>query len=262
MTEHTGRRALITGSSRGLGLCFARRLAAGGCDVILHGLEHEDEVAPAISKLGREFGVDASYRRVDLARETDVEDWVATLVREHEGVDILVNNAVIRHFSPIDEFPLEKWQAALAVNLTAPFQLIRGLLPGMKARNRGRIVNLSSLYATRGAVNRPDYVTTKTALLGLTRSVALETARFDITCNALCPGSVLTPDIERRVGEIAQQRGLSRDEAVAVFLEGKQPSGRFVAEADVAEYLAFICSPAARDINGALLTMDGGWSAA
>lgn len=270
MTEHddvpgnvpTPRRALITGSSSGLGLAFGRRLAAAGFDILLHGIEPQQEVAVHCREISQAHGVDVHYLRADLAFEDAVAGLLRSVNDDFGGVEVLVNNAVVRHFSPIDAFSMEAWNTAIAVNLTAPFMLIRGLLPGMKARNRGRIINVSSIYGTRGAVNRSDYVTTKTALLGLTRAVAMEIAPLRITCNALCPGTVMTQAIADRIAELARQRNLGLEAARAAFLEGKQPSGRFIAESDVAEYLAFLCSEAAGDINGATLGMDGGWSAA
>ncbi len=270
MTEHDDsrdssparRRALITGSAAGLGLAFGHRLAAAGFDILLHGLEPEREVAVRCGEISQAHGVDARYLHADLASEAAIAHLIRTLIDDFGGVDVLVNNAVVRHFSPVDAFSMEAWNTAIAVNLTAPFMLIRGLLPGMKSRNWGRIVNVSSIYGTRGAVNRADYVTTKTALLGLTRAVAMEIAPLRITCNALCPGTVMTQAIADRVAELARERNLDLEAAQAAFLEGKQPSGRFIPEGNVADYLAFICSEAAGDINGATLGMDGGWSAA
>jgi 3-hydroxybutyrate dehydrogenase len=176
-------------------------------------------------------------------------------------VDILVNNAVTRHFAPIDQFPVDAWEKALAVNVSAAFHLVRLALPAMRARGWGRVVNMTSIYGERGTVNRIDYVTSKSALLGFTRAVAMETLRDGITCNAVSPGSVLTPGTDVRVRQICNDQGVERSQAERQFLDGKQPSGRFVRPEDVAAVVVFLCGPAARDITGSVLPVDGGWLA-
>ncbi len=178
------------------------------------------------------------------------------------AVDILVNNAVVRHFAPIHEFPVEAWDHAMAVNISAAFHTIRLSVPGMRERGWGRIVNLSSIYGLIGAVNRVDYVTAKTALIGMTRAVALETVGHGITCNAICPGSALTPSIDARIQELMSTEALPRAAAVEKFLAGKQPSGRFVETGNVAALIAFLCGEAGRDITGTAIPIDGGWAAA
>jgi len=254
-----GECALVTGSSDGLGYAIAQGLARAGCNVVLHGLEAESVVQPRCDELVQAHGVQARYVRSDLATEHGAHR-LADAARELGEVGILVNNAVVRHFSPVAEFPIDAWQRALTVNLTAPLQLVQFLLPGMRSRGWGRIVNLSSVYGSRGTVNRIDYVTTKSALLGFTRAVALETSGEGITCNAVCPGTVLTPAIETRVAQIVA-KGVPREEAERQVLAGKQPTGRFVEAGDVAELIVFLCGPAGRDITGAMLPMDGGWLA-
>jgi 3-hydroxybutyrate dehydrogenase len=241
------RTALVTGSTGGIGLAIAARLAEAGCDVVLHG----PGPAPAPELPG------ARYVQAELTRLTEIEAMVA----EIGAIDILVNNAATRHFGPIEATPPAAWDTDLAVNLSAAFHLIRLTLPGMRARGWGRIVNISSIYGLTGTVDRVGYVTTKTALIGLTRAVALETAESGITCNALCPGTTLTPAIESRI-RAAMGKGLGREEAEALQLVGKQPTGRFVEAAAVGAMVAFLCSEAGRDITGAALPMDGGWSAA
>jgi 3-hydroxybutyrate dehydrogenase len=168
---------------------------------------------------------------------------------------------VVRHFAPIEEFPVANWDAALAVNVSAAFHAARLLLPDMRARGYGRIFNMTSVYGMRGTPNRVDYVTTKAALQGLTRAIAMENVDGDVTCHALCPGSVMTPASDRRVQELMAQSGVSRAAAEAQFLEGKQPSGRFVATQSVTQLLLLLCGPAGRDMNGAILPIDGGWLA-
>lgn len=253
-----GRRALVTGSTGGIGLAVAEALAAQGCAVVLHGLAEPAEGSAAADAIARRHGVAARYIRADLADATAV-----TALAEAAGpTDVLVNNAATRHFGPVEAMPPADWDCDLATNLSAPFHLIRLLLPGMRARDWGRIINMSSIYGLVGATERVGYVVTKTALIGLTRAVALETAGTGITCNALCPGSTLTPNIQGRVAALAAQHGLDEAAAAARFLAGKQPSGRFVEAEAVGGFVAFLCGPQGAAITGAALPMDGGWSAA
>jgi 3-hydroxybutyrate dehydrogenase len=257
----SGKCALITGSSAGLGYAIAEGLASGGCNVALHGLENEADAAPQRHALQIRHGVRVVYFCSDLAREQGAVDLVQSARTALGAVDILVNNAVVRHFAPIDRFPVAEWERALAVNVSAAFHLVRLAVPAMRTRGWGRIVNMTSVYGERGTVNRVDYVTTKSALLGFTRAVAMETIGDGITCNAVSPGSVLTPGTEKRVQEICDESGVERAQAERQFLKGKQPSGRFVRPEDVAAAVAFLCSPAARDITGTVLPVDGGWLA-
>ena len=240
-----GKCALITGSSAGLGYAIADGLASTGCNVALHGLESEAAFAGQRKALQERHGVLAAYVHSDLAHEQGAVDLLHSVQSALGAVDILVNNAVVRHFAPIASFPVEAWQKALAVNLSAAFHLVRLALPGMRARGWGRIINMTSVYGERGTVNRIDYVTTKSALLGFTRAVAMETLADGITCNAVSPGSVLTPGTEARVRQICDDSGVEREQGERQFLEGKQPSGRFVRPEDVAAAVAFLCSPAA-----------------
>jgi 3-hydroxybutyrate dehydrogenase len=256
-----GRTALVTGSTGGIGLSMAQGLAAAGCNVVLHGTEAEAAVQAVQAALEREHGVQVGYLQADLADPAAIARMMERIAAMHGGVDVLVNNAVTRHFAPIESFPVAQWEQALAVNVSAAFHTIRLALPGMRARGWGRIFNMTSVYGTRGVANRIDYVTTKTALLGITRAVAVETLRQGITCNAICPGSVLTPNIEDRMQALMQERQLDRDEATRVFLAGKQPSGRFVESAHLADLLVFLCGPAGQDITGAMLPVEGGWLA-
>jgi 3-hydroxybutyrate dehydrogenase len=252
-----GKRALITGSSNGLGLAMASGLAAAGCDVVLHGLESSVDMRETCEALTRQHGVAVSYVCADLSRP----DGVETMMEAAGDIDVLINNAVVRHFAPIEDFPLERWDQALAVNLTAAFRAVQLSLPGMRARGWGRIFNLSSAYGSRAIANRIDYVTTKTALLGFTRAVALETQGQGITCNAVCPGSVLTPNIEGRLTELMARKQLDRDAATREFLVGKQGTGRFVDARHVADLIVFLCSDSAASITGATLPVDDGWLA-
>jgi 3-hydroxybutyrate dehydrogenase len=253
--------ALITGSTQGLGYAMAERLAAEGCNVMLNGFGHPDDIESRRRHLETGYGVRALHHGADLADPRQIEDLVETALSAFGGVDILINNAVVRHFAPLEAFRTEDWDRALAVNLSAVFHATRLVLPGMRRRDFGRIVNISSVYGLFGTVNRVDYVTTKTALIGFTRAVALEAAGQNITCNAICPGTSPTPAIEQRLaGEMARD-GLSREQAVKAFMASRQPTGRFVAMEGVAALAAFLCGPAAADMTGAAIPIDGGWSA-
>lgn len=256
-----GKTALITGSSGGLGLAMAEGLAGAGCGIVLHGLAPVAEVQPLQDRIAQQHGVPVSYLQVDLSDADAVASMVDEAVQSHGGVDVLVNNAVTRHFGPLESLPRDAWEQALAVNLSAPFHAIRACLPHMRQRGWGRILNMTSAYGVRAVANRIDYVTTKAALLGMTRAVALETVQQGITCNAICPGSVHTPSIDARLQELAQAQGLDPEATTRVFLQGKQPTGRFVEAGHVAALLVFLCSAAGRDITGAMLPMEGGWLA-
>ncbi|MEZ5850470.1 MAG: SDR family oxidoreductase [Hyphomicrobiaceae bacterium] len=260
MQRLSSRCAIVTGSVGGLGLAMARALAAEGARVMLHGIEPPGDAAKAVAAL-RDGGGTAAYTQADLRDPAAIEALVNATEDQLGPVDIVVNNAVVRHFSPIESFPAARWDDALAVNLSAPFHLVRLTLPGMRARNWGRIVNLSSAYGFFADANRIDYVTTKTALLGMTRAVAVETARSGITCNAICPGTVMTPAIHSRITAMMDREGLSEEQAVEKYMLARQPSGRPVRAEDVGQLLVFLCSDAARDMNGAALPMDGAWIA-
>jgi 3-hydroxybutyrate dehydrogenase len=254
-----GKWALVTGATAGLGYAVAESLASAGANIILHDLI---EPVQSRDRLHAQFGVDVASVTADLSQRAAIEAMMADLQARFGGIDILVNNAVVRHFSPVEHFPPERWDEALAVNLSAPFHLIRLALPGMKQRKWGRIINMASIYATRAVVDRIDYVTTKTAIVGMTRAVAIETTKSGITCNALCPGTLPTPAIQQKIAGIAASEGRSIDETTGDYLATRQPTGRFVAMEGVGAMAAFLCSPAAQDITGATLPIDGGWSIA
>jgi 3-hydroxybutyrate dehydrogenase len=255
-----GKSALITGSLGGIGFATAKALAAQGCNVMLNGFADAATIDARQSEL-RELGVGAAYHAADLRDPTQIADLIQTTAATHGSLDILVNNAVVRYFGAIENFAPEHWNEALAVNLSAPFHTIRLALPGMRASGWGRIINMASVYGWFATVERVDYITTKTALIGLTRAVALEVARTAITCNAICPGTVLTPSIERRLQNEMQRDGIAREQAEEQFLDNRQPSRRFVPDSNVAGLIAFLCTPHAADINGAALPIDGGWVA-
>jgi 3-hydroxybutyrate dehydrogenase len=256
-----GKCALITGSTGGLGRAAAERFAAEGCNVILNGVAPAEEMAGALSALEKQHGIKALYDRADLRDPEQIGAMMRRAIGTFGAVDVLINNAVVRHFSPIDKFPVERWNEALAVNLSAPFHTIRLALPAMRERGWGRIINVASPYSFFAIANRIDYVTTKTALLGLTRTVALETVDMDITCNAVCPATLPTPAIEGKIRGIAADKGIPVEEARRDYLAERQPGGRYVSLDAVTALMVFLCGPDSRDINGAALPLDSGWTA-
>jgi 3-hydroxybutyrate dehydrogenase len=252
--------ALITGSTGGLGLATAKRFAAAGCNIVLSGFCEPGRIAQVREEIETEFEVRTVYASADLRRPHEIEQMFRESATAFGGVDILVNNAVVRCAAPVEEFPVDAWDEGIAVNLSAAFHTIRLALPGMRERGWGRIINVSSIYGLIGAANRINYVTCKTALIGMTRAVALEVLGQNITCNAVCPGSVLTPVHEAAIVKTMAEERLSRAEAEARFHAGKQPGGRFIAAEDVADLMVFLCGPGSRDINGAALPIEGAWS--
>lgn len=253
----SGRTALVTGANAGLGHAIAQAMAKAGCRIVLNGIVPAEEGDAAAEALRQTAGVEVIYARADLADVAQIE----RLIADAGSIDIVVNNAVVRHFAPIETLTAAEWELSLAVNLSAPFHIARLVLPMMRAKGFGRIFNLSSYYGLRGTENRIDYVTTKTALIGMTRAIALEAGHDDITCNAICPGTVATPDIMGRIARIAETRGITEDDAIRSYLAGRRPAGRFVAPESIAGLIAFLCGPDGRDITGAVLPVDGGWTA-
>jgi 3-hydroxybutyrate dehydrogenase len=256
-----GRSALVTGSTGGLGAAMADALASAGANVMLSGTQPRAAIEPLVREIASAHGVRVDYFSANLAKLGELEQLIAAARQLSGVVEILINNAVVRHFAPIDAFPVDRWENALAVNVSAAFHATRLLLPEMRAAGYGRIINMTSVYGSRGTCNRVDYVTTKAAVQGLTRAIAMENLHGDVTCHALCPGSVMTPASDRRVTELMAHNGVSREAAEAQFLQHKQPSARFVSTRSVTQALLLLCSAAGRDMNGAILPIDGGWLA-
>jgi 3-hydroxybutyrate dehydrogenase len=236
-------------------------LAAAGCHLVVNGFGTTGDISSLTEDLERSGGGRIRHIAADLRDPAHIHRMMADAADAFGGVDILVNNAVVRHNAPVESFGPDDWNEAVAVNLSAAFYTIRAALPTMKRKTWGRIVNVSSIYGLRGAPNRVGYVTTKTALIGLTRAVALETAAFGITCNAVCPGTSDTPVHDATIRSSMASDGLSRSDAEQRLLTGKQPTGRLVAADGVAALIVFLCGPDAADITGAALPIDGAWSA-
>jgi 3-hydroxybutyrate dehydrogenase len=256
-----GQLALVTGSTSGIGLGIATWLAASGANIVLNGFGDAAEVEAARSRLADEHGVDVRYDDADMSRPDAIEAMVQGAIERSGRLDILVNNAGIQHVAPIDEFPVEKWNAILAINLSAAFHTIRHALPAMKRRGFGRIINVASAHALVASPFKSAYVAAKHGIAGLTKTVALEVAEQNITVNAVCPGYVLTPLVQKQIPDTARARGISQDEVVRNVLLAAQPTRKFVSVDEVAALVRFLCSKDAASITGAVLPIEGGWTA-
>jgi 3-hydroxybutyrate dehydrogenase len=257
-----GKNALVTGSTRGIGEAIARALAADGCNVMMNGFGDRNEIERKRASIADDTGAAVKFHGADLADEDQIDDLTQYAEDEFGSVDILVNNAVIRYFHSIDDFDRKNWRHALAVNVTAPFLLTQNMLPGMRARGWGRIVNFSSVLGLAARSGRADYITSKTAMLGLTRATAAETrGEKNITCNALCPGSVLTPNTEIKITELAEEKSISFEVAKDEYLRRRGQKTGYIEPARVAGLVAFLCQEAASDITGAAIPIDRGRSA-
>ncbi len=256
-----GRTALVTGSTSGIGLGIARALAARGADIVLNGFGDPADIEALRAGLAAEHGVRVSFEAADLTRANEIDALFARLTQAGIGIDILVNNAGIQHVAPVEHFPVERWDAVIALNLSAAFHTTRCALPGMKARGWGRVINIASAHGLVASVEKSAYVAAKHGIVGLTKVVALETARTGITCNAICPGWVLTPLVQKQIEARARQAGISQDEARLALVSEKQPSGEFVTTEQLGELAVFLCSDAAAQVRGVAWAMDGGWTA-
>jgi len=256
-----GKSAIVTGSTSGIGLGIARALAEAGADVVINGFGDSDEIEATRSGLEAEFGVRALYSGADMSNGEETVRMVNEAEEAFGSVDILVNNAGIQYVAPVDEFPVEKWQAILAINLSAAFHTTRAALPGMKTRKWGRIINVSSAHGLVASPYKSAYVAAKHGMIGLTKVVALEVAEEGITCNAICPGYVLTPLVEGQIDDTAKARGISRDSVVRDVMLAGQPTKEFVEVGQIGALAVFLSGEAGASITGAALPIDGGWTA-
>jgi 3-hydroxybutyrate dehydrogenase len=256
-----GKTAIVTGSTSGIGLGIARALAAAGCDVMLNGFGEASAIEDERAHIAKDFGVRTAFSAANMASPTEIAHMVEAATHELGRVDILVNNAGIQHTAPVEAFPIERWDAVIAINLSSNFHAIRAVLPQMRERNWGRIINIASTHGLVASVEKAAYVAAKHGVLGLTKVVALETARTGITCNAICPGWVLTPLVEKQIGERASREKISVEQAKSELLSEKQPSREFATPEQIGALTLFLCSQAAAQIRGAALPVDGGWTA-
>jgi len=254
--------ALVTGSTSGIGLAIARAFAAEGANVVINGFGDAAAIEQQRAGIEADFGVKALYSGADMSKGAEIAAMVEAATRDLGGVDILVNNAGIQFVSPIEEFPVDKWDQIIAINLSAAFHAVRAALPGMKARKWGRIINTASAHALVASPFKSAYVAAKHGIAGLTKTVALEAATHGVTCNAICPGYVWTPLVERQIPDTMAARGLTREQVINDVLLTAQPTKEFVTVDEIAAYAVFLTSDAAKSITGAMLTIDGGWTAA
>ena len=256
-----GKGALVTGSTSGIGLGIARGLAAAGADLLLNGFGDAGSISSLRDGLEREFGVTVGFSGADMSRPDQIELMMAEASRTLGAVDILVNNAGVQHVAPLESFPPAKWDQILAINLTAAFHTMRLAIPGMTSRGWGRIVNVASAHGLIASQFKSAYVAAKHGLVGLTKVAALELAESGVTCNAICPGYVWTPLVEKQIGDQAAAHGISRDKVIRDVLLKNQPNKRFATVEELAALTLFLCSPGAASMTGTALPVDGGWTA-
>ena len=256
-----GRVAVVTGSTSGIGLAIATALAANGATIVLNGFGDLMEIEKLCQVLGARYDTPVRYDDADMSDPGAILDMVERVGRSFGPVDILVNNAGIQHVAPVEEFPPEKWDAILAINLSAAFHATRAVLPEMKRRGFGRIVNIASAHGLIASPFKSAYVAAKHGVVGLTKVVALEAAEHGVTCNAVCPGYVWTPLVEKQVEGQAKAHGISRDEVIRKVFLAEQPTKRFATVEEIAATVVFLCGEAANSITGVALPVDGGWTA-
>ncbi len=255
-----GKTALVTGSTSGIGLGIARALASEGANIVLNGFG-EGAAISAIENELHSLSVKTLYHGADMSKPAEIADMIARAQATFGRIDILVNNAGIQHVAPIESFPPEKWDAVLAINLSSAFHAIRLALPKMKAANWGRIINIASAHGLVASAQKVAYVAAKHGLVGLTKTVALETATTGVTCNAICPGWVLTPMVQKQIDERAAREGIAAAKAKSELLGEKQPSMEFVTPEQLGALAVWLCSDAAAQVRGAAWNVDGGWLA-
>jgi 3-hydroxybutyrate dehydrogenase len=256
-----GKVALVTGSTSGIGLAIARAYAKQGADIVINGFGDKDGIEKERAGIESDFGVRALYSGADMSKGTEIAAMIAEAQAKLGSVDILVNNAGIQFVSPIEDFPPEKWDQIIAINLSAAFHAIRAAVPGMKAKKWGRIVNTASAHALVASPFKSAYVSAKHGIAGLTKTVALETATFGITANAICPGYVWTPLVEKQIPETMAARGLTKEQVINDVLLHAQPTKQFVTVEEVADLAVYLASDSARSITGSIIPIDGGWTA-
>lgn len=256
-----GKTALVTGSTSGIGLGIAQALAAQGANVLLNGFGEFDSAQDQVTAAGKAYGIQVDYHGADMSKPEEIEAMMAFAAERFGQVDILVNNAGIQHVAAVHEFPVAKWDAILAINLSSAFHTSRLALPAMQQANWGRIINIASVHGLVGSAQKSAYVAAKHGIVGLTKVTALENATTGVTCNAICPGWVLTPLVQKQVDDRAQALGISVQEATQQLLGEKEPSMQFTTPEELGALAVFLCSAAANNVRGVAWNMDGGWAA-
>jgi len=255
-----GKNAIVTGSTSGIGLAIAHSLAAEGCNILLNGFADKAAIDALVKELQQTYSVQVDYSPADMSKAKDIADMVGMCDRVFGSADILVNNAGIQFTAPVEQFPDDKWDAIIAINLSAAFHAIKAALPGMQKRNYGRIVNIASVHGLVASVNKAAYVAAKHGLVGLTKVVAIENGEHDITCNAICPGWVHTPLVQKQIDDNAKAQGISPEDATRKMLE-KQAMKRFNKPEQIGGLVVFLCSDTAATMTGTPVIIDGGWTA-
>jgi 3-hydroxybutyrate dehydrogenase len=256
-----GKSALVTGSTSGIGLAIARAVAAQGANVTINGFGDKAAIEKERSGIEKEFAVTAVYSPADMTKPAEIADMVKAAEKTFGSLDVLVNNAGIQFVSPIEDFPIDKWDQILAINLSAAFHAIRAAVPGMKSRKWGRIISTASAHSLVASPFKSAYVTAKHGIAGLTKTVALELATFGVTCNCISPGYVWTPLVEKQIPDTAKARGITEEQVKRDVILAAQPTKEFVTVEEVASLAVYLCSDAAKSITGANLSIDGGWTA-
>ena len=256
-----GKTALVTGSTSGIGLGIAKSLARQGANILLNGFGDVDGPRAEVLEAGKASGIQVDFHGADMSRAAEIEDLFKHANDKLGGIDIVVNNAGIQHVANIEDFPTDRWDAILAINLTSAFHTTRLALPGMKQKGWGRIINVASVHGLVASAQKSAYVAAKHGLVGLTKVTALETATTGITCNAICPGWVLTPLVQKQVDAKAAEHGISNEEAKKLLLGEKEPSMQFTTPEELGDLAVFFCSPGANNVRGVAWNMDGGWTA-
>jgi 3-hydroxybutyrate dehydrogenase len=256
----TGKVSLVTGSTSGIGLGIARALAEAGSTVMLNGLGLAADIAKTRDQIEADFGVKVSYSAADMTSHDAIAEMIAATIAGHGRLDVLVNNAGIQYVAPLDQFPVEKWNAILAINLSSAFHTTRLALPAMRQNKFGRIINIASAHGLVGSPFKAAYVAAKHGIVGLTKVTALETAEDGITCNAICPGYVYTPLVEAQIDSQARAHGISRESVIREVLLAQQPNKHFASVEELGALTAFLATDAAASITGIALPVDGGWT--
>jgi 3-hydroxybutyrate dehydrogenase len=256
-----GKSTLVTGSTSGIGLAIARAMAAQGANVTINGFGDAAGIEKERSGIEKDFGVKAVYSPADMTKPAEIADMVKTAEKTFGSLDVLVNNAGIQFVAPIEEFPIDKWDQILAINLSAAFHAIRAAVPGMKSRKWGRIISTASAHSLVASPFKSAYVTAKHGIAGLTKTVALELATFGVTCNCISPGYVWTPLVEKQIPDTMKARGMTEEQVKRDVLLAAQPTKEFVTVDEIASLAVYLCSDAAKAITGANLSIDGGWTA-
>ena len=261
MSMLKGKTALVTGSTSGIGLGIAIALARQGANIVLNGFGDVDGPKAQVQEAGKAHDIKIGYHGADMSKAAEIEDMMKYAASEFGRVDILVNNAGIQHVAPVQDFPVEKWDSIIAINLSSAFHTSRLALPAMQKANWGRIINVASVHGLVGSAQKSAYVAAKHGIVGLTKVTALENATTGVTCNAICPGWVLTPLVQKQVDAKAAAQNISNEEATKQLLGEKEPSMQFTTPEELGELAVFFCSPAANNVRGVAWNMDGGWTA-